>query len=1048
MRQHSRGIAVVLATIIGIATVRSDVYADGGEPSSTEIESEGENIETSEGSIEFDIDPVTVGFPAPISVYETKNYSPECDISQSTPPGTHVLNAMSAAAITGEIDVARETVEQDYEITFACQMHYTAPKWDPYTNELQDSADYYENFSFTSTLTASIAYQYIASVPHVYSFENMKVYNRLFPMDEAGEGLVTYSSDSLEMPRVDALFRIHSLQAETSTENYVQLSPNMPLSDPYAYDYTPGGNGYHYSFYGSDELTVNIQLEGARAGDWADLTEKTKAAVNELIAAISSGTWSCNDYAQISDGTNTFLLMSDERVYGAAIAGTVDIVKDGVTLDTIPISTDTGSPPSAESQYQYGGAGHTLEGINDDCIASRITGFTVVSISETSDMSDAPTGIKAQYKNIFSADDEHGLTLTAGKAIFGDTADPIYDHVMRDGILTWHNGGDPDDGYPIRLQMSLDAIEIVDKSGHTAMERTQLFTDRYNADADNQLLLDSGYYIMWNDYGCAHLIWEDPKVSVVENFDKYVSAKYLRFPFDVVYNDTLYYVDEDLEYTDWIQIITDDWQMTPFYIPCFSQEGGGPGTDMYVEAKVVMTSKMHGTDNEDEGEGTDPMPDDTIPDETEQESDEDPGEIDEDEGAELEGAEGNTRIQVQLSGWLYGLSAVGTNNGMIYNGDGLLEKKRYTGSSSYSMAHDKMEIRSGVNNRLGTRDLRYLQDGSIANSTQETILPIRNGISASFPAMGNVWKGQEVSFVVKTLADLTRDNDSIEVIPDIYFQTPAGEMLSYKDGEIRIYVTDAVGNWSGEEYDPTNWDISEGNDLSFADPLLRDSYYDAEDRNRIQYGNWLQDTLEKENVSRASMMLMPLTMQQYLYRKVPVCTLSHISVSSALRLFSGEYEQLASNNDRMYDRDSDTSTLKDYRGWINFDEDTTGQRVRRSMQQWHFKYSVPTYVKVIDVRDKGGAGFTLAEYIDSQNGWKWNSDPDVYSDKGTLLICFQVTAYKEGVPYLRYSAEDEMFLNMWEREGADPEYPYGAVMIVDMARSMNDYYRPAIQNIN
>lgn len=1063
MKRHKLKIVVIIMlALMGLVTVKSDSYADEFEFSEGEFGDDHENTEPPDNTPGIAADSITVSFPDPVSMYEVKNFSSECDISQNTPPGTTVINAMSAASITGMVDVADKTAKQSYNVTFNCQMHYVAPKWDLHTNEWEN-ADYYENFSFTATLDASVTYQYIASVPQIYSFESMEIYNRLFPANEYGDGMITYSLDNLEMPHVSALFRIHSLQAEYGTENYVQLSQHMALSDPYTYDYAPGEEGYHYSFYGSNNITANVQIEGTRAGDWSGITEAVTQKVTEIESNISSGTWSCNDHAVISDGSNTFILMSDEKVYGAIISGTVNILKNGYTLGSIDAEFDTDT--AASSQYQYGGAGYTLEEIEKSCLASRITGIQPVSIPDSSDRADAPTGIIVQYKNIFSTDGRYDMSLKAGKHFFGDEADSIYEHVMSDGILAWHNGGDPDDGYPIRMQTPTDMMEIVDGLGHKAVEKTQLTPDSYNADADNQLLLDNEYYVRWNNYGCASLVWDNPSAAKIEQFDKYVFGKYIRFPFDVVYNDTIFYADETSGYTDWIETVTPDdwqiqwnsevspdvyesanhWQMTPFYIPCFAQEGGGPGANMYIEAKVIMT--LETPDDKDEIIDTEPDIEDLLNDESD--SVEEPEDDTNEDKPETDTTEVNTKVQIQLSGWLYGLTIVGTDNGMIYNGNGLLEKTKGSRHLAYPMSFVKMEVKSGVNNRLGTNNLRFLQDGSItSNCPPELTLPLKNGSSLAFSSMGAVWKEQQVAFIVKSMANLTGDNDSIEIIPDIYYQTPAGEILSYKDGEIKIYVTDAVGNWTGEEYNPVDWDVSCGEKIALGDPLFQGCYYDLEDTNDIQYGNWIQTTMERENLSRGALELIPLTIRQFLDRKVPTYTLGHISISPSLRLFSGEYEQLRMNDGLMYDRSSNTSTLKDYRGWANYRENLTDEKVIYSMQQWHFKYSIPAYIKVIDVRNKGGSGFELTEYISGQERWWWTSDPDVYINKGSLIIQFLITAHKNGEPYLRYAADDGPYTNMWEREGFCSEYPYGTVLIVDMSKSLNNYYMPAIHNIN
>ncbi len=632
--------------------------------------------------------------------------------------------------------------------------------------------------------------------------------------------------------------------------------------------------------------------------------------------------------------------------------------------------------------------------------------------------------------------------------------------VSRTGLSATELDALEEAGFEVEGEETFE-IEIVDNQGNRAVEETQLSADEYNVDANNQLLLDCSYYVRWNDSMSTDSESESVSGNQIitedESVDIKINDKYLRFPFDVVYDNTIYYADEVTGYTDWILVTKPEdnliqwdtdinpdeynsanhWQMTPFYIPCFSQEGGCPGKNMYVEAKVVESSTAPGEENFASG--------DKFSEENNLSEDQDKEPEIDSPDSETEITEKTARIQIQLSGWMYGLTITGTDNSMVYNGSGLLNKRKL-GKDTYSMATVKLEIRSGTNNRLGTNTQRFLLDGSMAGSSPEELtLPLRNGSSLSFPSMGAVWKGQEVAFIIKTMANLSGNNDSIEIVPDILFQTPDGETLSYRDGEIKIYITDAVGNWMGKEYDPADWDISDGTAIALGDTLFNDCYYDSNDVNDGQFGNWPQETLQRENLYRETQGLDLLTMRQLLERNTPSYTMSHISVSSSLRLYSGEYEQLAMNANNMYDRETNTSTLKNYQEWNNYNV-TTSEKVIDSMQQWHFKYSVPNYIKVVDVRGKGGTDFEIQEYVSGQERWWWESDPDVYTDKGFLLIQFQISAYKDGKPYLHFAADGG--LNMWEREGYNLNYPQGTVMIVDMSKSMSDYYQPAVQNVN
>ena len=106
----------------------------------------------------------------------------------------------------------------------------------------------------------------------------------------------------------------------------------------------------------------------------------------------------------------------------------------------------------------------------------------------------------------------------------------------------------------------------------------------------------------------------------------------------------------------------------------------------------------------------------------------------------------------------------------------------------------------------------------------------------------------------------------------------------------------------------------------------------------------------------------------------------------------------------------------------------------------------------MDVRNLGGESFDLSDYIDEHPGWIWEDDPNVYDTEGYLIINFDIEAWKDGKPYLKYSGGNKDAVNMWDKEGynEDPTVPIedGDVIIVDMEKNVNDYYEPSIFNIN
>lgn len=200
--------------------------------------------------------------------------------------------------------------------------------------------------------------------------------------------------------------------------------------------------------------------------------------------------------------------------------------------------------------------------------------------------------------------------------------------------------------------------------------------------------------------------------------------------------------------------------------------------------------------------------------------------------------------------------------------------------------------------------------------------------------------------------------------------------------------------------------------------------------------------------------------QVFWNRKTVTYDLSHICIPASLRYVSGEYEQLAMNQDRQYVRGG-TSNLLTYDGIYGYGADQEWKFIT-SMQQWQSAYSIPENIKIIDTRDRGGKDFDILEYMNEKGGIRNSEMDEIFEElNGYLVINFDIVAYKDGEPYLEYSGGYDGATNMWEREGFTegtipgdpddgPEIPIkdGDVAIVEVGRRMQFYYIAGIQNIN
>lgn len=1015
----------------------------------------------------------------PVALYETKNYSAEFDISKAIPSGEKVTNVISAAAFVGnEFDIRTDKVtnsgysatynyiltEKEYSIERVYIRSFNARTmtldemrmlsafqrdterydvintrlniWEVYAKSKRETTTERTVATKTFRFNASVSYQYVGSAPQIYQFDSMTVTNQAFPGDEIADRKLVYTAADVIAPKVDVRIAVYNKAAADCGLSYRTLAPGVSVKD---IDYTPAGAGYHYEFasefdypYHTYTTYITSEAELSEAIRKDRLTEATKIAEN---------CWSRNDSIIIKD-KKVYQLMDSTAVQGAVITD-ADSGAEILSMDT-----------AATGTFAYG-ATLSMTKINKELLATRVSGMKTVEIPISTDNVDFPTACECTWKSIFGDSEEDVITMYAGKNIYmGSGVDDIYDHVMDGGRGPGHREGDM---YPIRVHTPIiSPIKVVTPDRTEAVEKTQLIAGySYNEHAENQLLLDRSYFISWeNQTWLSALYGEADGYSDVLN--KYTKAKYMRFPFSVVYNNTLYERDEESGYTDWIEVAAPDdyetpydegvdvsayesanhWLMTPFYIPSFAQEGGKPGEEIYIECKVEAWNVL----GRDLGSHTSAVS------------------ITGNMNSSKECYVASAKKYVQLSGWIYDFSVVGTDNQFLYNGKGLYDGS-ITMIGSMSFAELKKEKKTGILNRVGQPNIRYLTDGSLTGEwSYLNTIPLRNGQSTSFPEMGNVWRGQTFAYTIKTISNLSGESDTIEITPTFTYIKRNGEVLRSKDEFQIILQRDRNdGKTQYITYDPDDHSLSfHAVAASLNNPKFNESYYDEDDSNRYQFGNWAENSVKAENALRTDY---PITKERYLERESIVYNIDHIRIPSTLRLLSGEYEQLECNQDRQYVRGglSDLITYDTISGYGSEQE----WKFISSMQQWHGTYCVPDNARIVDVRERGGADFNFQEWHE-ERGYITGTGEELFDPlDGYLVINFDIIAYKDGEPYLEYSGGYEGATNMWETEGykegkiagdgeTEPDIPIreGDVAVVDLKYNRNQWNLGGIGNIN
>ncbi len=653
---------------------------------------------------------------------------------------------------------------------------------------------------------------------------------------------------------------------------------------------------------------------------------------------------------------------------------------------------------AADSIHAYGQAGVDIT----DFEPEKVVGEQVQKIisEDTGDL--YTTGIKAEYDAVIGPD--NSVVMYSGKGVFG-SADNIYTHVFYpEGYGINHNGADPVDGYNIIIRSLLEpSIDILDNNlEQQTTPSTQLVTTM--EDASYHLTLDSYYYV---------------KLFTESSQERYVKAKMIRFPF-MVYYDGIYYEPGEDGYTEWIEVkapgayddLWDDnadksnyesnnhWQMTPIYIPSWAEE-----TDLEGAAQTISLKIIDKSDNEF---GCD--------------------------------------ISVQLSGVIYGFTITGISDvGQYYGFD--IDKAFY--EMDFPAVCEKLEWIVGTRNRFGNYAYRYLLDGSITDNIKEyQTLPIRqgsgNGTDLAKTGSGEMAKGTAFNYVLRTITGLNGDNDYIEITPKFKYIMSDGTVVPDENLMI-IYNIDDAYQIVGSDNEMELFDkyvIACDNGVerysnmvapAIGDLRFKDAYYDIEDTTEYHFGDWLTYTAKQLN--KAVPVQRRIARKNLLEKQYFTNLFGYVRIPADLRVFCGEYEHLAVNqmlegNELIRGTDFNDDGVED----SGFDETS----FRNSMQMWFGSYKVWDEFYCIDISK-------YPEFLSGGLAVHLGTDPRVLKN-GRLIIGFEIIAYKNGTPYLKYG-------DMWETEGQKTYYDgitldYGDVAIVDTTKELSDNWNSGSFVIN
>lgn len=493
-------------------------------------------------------------------------------------------------------------------------------------------------------------------------------------------------------------------------------------------------------------------------------------------------------------------------------------------------------------------------------------------------------------------------------------------------------------------------------------------------------------------------------------YDKWVKEKYVSFPFSVAINDVFYEADDHevngIGYTEWIPLgkYADEAE---FYITPWATESttlfNDPNKYSVIQYCVEAINELddlgldhHNVNNPNHGAEEDTM-NSTWNDPTT------PG----DESSYV----ATYQIPVDVSGIIYDFMIVGSTNADIYRIGGT--------DPRYSFAENKEEKRAGVLNRIGGPDVRFALDGTFpTNEAGDRIawdpyntIAMSKGTSKAFSDMGAVWQGQYINFSVKTIANLSEEDDEIQLMPIFRYYEEDG--TEYTNDEIQVYymsdsTTDFIRMGSAK-------DLENLKTTRLGESQFNGAYYNGSPES---HGNddlgYSSDYYFADKTTAAR--------TYYLRHDVESYTMGRVVLKDTLRLLTGNLELLRDNLANPIDA---LETMEDLYG------DTAGvndleEKLHNSMQTWFGKYYIPDKMFILKTSDLDGIGdingdgiIDLEDYV-IENG-KISESSSLWAKGGYVAVNVDIRSINDGKDHLSYGVNDgdktRRTQDMWTIEG-------------------------------
>jgi len=519
-----------------------------------------------------------------------------------------------------------------------------------------------------------------------------------------------------------------------------------------------------------------------------------------------------------------------------------------------------------------------------------------------------------------------------------------------------------------------------------------------------------------------------------DDFDEYIKKREVRFPFSAAVKnaangDMKYYEPDASGYTPYIEIESNEveFYLPPWAVESYRKFAANPDDHYEVEFKVTAV-------NEDSEHG-----------------------INQGAAGEIENENVNShvatfKVPVSITGQVYDFTIVGTNDSDMYTG---YDTESVT-NKDVAFADIKEEKKAGTKNKDGEDSLRTVKDDLLKESSDEDVLPLRQGSSHKYEQMGAPWRGTTFAFRVNTMGSFgSNANDQLVIRPSFRFVDGDGAEIS----DVKVYYT--AGGAAGEkkfiEFGSARDERT--NTVQLSSPQFNGSYRQAD----------VDFTAQQRGVNSRSI----------LGKKTASYSLSAITLGRDQMLYSGNTADMSLNNKKDPNSPDYKSIFlrNDFPADTEADADAAAARAERALhlagQTWYGQYTIPEklYICSKEIAINGVVvkldaetdedGYDAAADINndgkitledlaltgqlSESSGIWNVyDPDVDNNgvpdenetlsgsdaaeakrqkirrdrkirDGYLIVNFDITAVYNGAPVLSY---EKGSLDMWKQQGA------------------------------